>query len=169
MRHIRWKARLILWVVHGSLRHEAIPIHLGLLGASWRHNLRDHVWSHAPDIAPGLRARVDTWLRSVAPRNRVTGMRSKDAILDGRRCRWGVMPHVRELRLALEMRRQHVRVYALPLRRSAASFITSLLISAAIEIGGAFMFVWASMLHDLVLVPMQRRWIEGCWGVEVRT
>lgn len=57
------------------------------------------------------------------------------------------MPDVRELRLALEVRGQHVRIHAAVLRGSAVLVVTPIVIGAAVEIRRAFVFIWATMLH----------------------
>lgn len=146
MRAVRWKVCLVLRVIHGGLRHEGIPVHLRSLGDGGT-NLLDHVLPHPADVTPGRRARAHSRLGGVPSGNGMAGVSSENAILDGRGCGGCVMPDVRELRLALEVRGQHVRIHAAVLRGSAVLVVTPIVIGAAVEIRRAFVFIWATMLH----------------------
>lgn len=150
--------RRVLSVVHGRLRHEGIAVHLRLLRAR-RPDLLDHVWSHSPYVAPGRRPRADPRLRGMPSRDWMARMWSEHAVLDRRGCRRRVMSDMGELGLALKMRRQHARIHALALWRSAVLVVASILIGAAIEIRWALVLIWTSMLQSLGQYGIQSIWV----------
>jgi hypothetical protein len=58
-----------------------------------------------------------------------------------------VVPHVRrELRVALEVRRKHLGVHGVGLRRGAVLVLVLVVFCAAVEVGGALMLVGAAVL-----------------------
>lgn len=72
-------------------------------------------------------------------------------IRDWRRGRRRVMPNVGwELWLGLEVGREHMRIHPLDLRRSAVLVIVFLVVRSAIEVGGALVLVWTSVLSRRV-------------------
>ena len=58
-----------------------------------------------------------------------------------------MVPHVRgELRVALEVRREHLGVHGVGLRRGAVLVLVLVLICAAVKVGGALVLVGAAVL-----------------------
>lgn len=58
-----------------------------------------------------------------------------------------MVPHVRgELRVALEVRREHLGVHGVGLRRGAILVLVLVVICAAVEVGGALVLVGAAVL-----------------------
>jgi hypothetical protein len=56
------------------------------------------------------------------------------------------MPNVGELRLGLEVGREHMRLHPVILGRSAVLFVFVLVVSAAIEVGGPLVLVRTAVL-----------------------
>lgn len=97
----------------------------------------------------------------------MSGMRAKDTVGDRRRCRWGVMPHVGKWRLALEVRREHLRIHALDLWGSAILILIFLLLGATVEVGWPFVFVRPTVLEEVGVscVLIVRSWRGTYIGV----
>lgn len=61
-----------------------------------------------------------------------------------------MVPHVRgELRVALEVRREHLGVHGVGLRRGAVLVLVLVVICAAVEVGGALVLVGAAVLFSV--------------------
>ncbi len=82
----------------------------------------------------------------MAARHLVPGMLEGHSV-DGRRRRGLVLPHVRERRLALELRRHHLRLHGLALGRRRILVIVVVIVRAAIEVGRTLVLVWSAMLY----------------------
>lgn len=154
-RHVRAHIRRALGVVvHGLLRYEGKAVHRSLLWMAWRTDrLADHVRAHSPEFVPRRRPRPHGRLRRV-PSRAGTGVSAKHAVRYRGRRRRRVVPKVGELRLRLEVRREHLGVHPVALRRSA---VVVLRLGPGVEIGRALVFIGTAVLSRGLAAPRRPR------------
>lgn len=131
---------LILGVVDGGVWHVGVTV-------SWLLGRRRRRLAHAAEVLSRARSRSDLRLRRVGALHVVPGVLGKWHPVDGRRSRGLVLPHVRERRMSLELRRHHLGLHGFPLGRRAVLVIVVVVIVAAVEVSWAFVLARATMLR----------------------
>lgn len=139
--------RLILGVVDGWLGYVGISIDWrALRWPKWSDLLGNHVRIHPSHVVAGARSRAHLWLWCVDSLDAL----EDDPIRYRRGCRGGMMPDLRERRLALEVLRHHV----VCIGRSAVLVIVVIVIATAIEVRGSFVLVWSTMLLLIWIISL---------------
>lgn len=127
--------------VDGGIRHVRIAVHRRL-----RARLRRHHGAQSPPVVPRRRPGTHLRLGSVAALRGVAGVVGH-AIRHRRRRGSVMLLHVLVGRLSLEVRRHHLGVHGVPLRRAVLDGLG--LVLAAIEVYGTLVLVRAAVLEKV--------------------
>ena len=160
--HVGRDVGVLLGVVDGRMRHVGEAIHRRTLGRTRRADLLDHIRRHPSHVVPRARSRSDLRLWRVAPLHDLSGvLRKRHTVRDRRRRRGRVMPEMLEGRLPLEVRRDHVCLHGLTVRRRSICLLVRRILGAAVEVGRPFVLIWPTMLFWWVSRGQEERGRDG--------